>query len=512
MEPITEFALAAAGCGEVGLLCLGAMAHFLERGNTLAEAAAYALIVPLMALSALFQAGFILGTPALVPAAEVCLGLAAAGSAWAGRRRLAAAWAAAGGFFADHRLPATLLLAVWGYLALRAVGLPPAAGEGQLLERVAAWQASGSLLGPEAPLPPVPINAMVLPHLFLRTGSPLGAGLFGWMAYLAICFATYSLARRHAWPPTAFTVTLVTASFPRLVTLAPSPGIEIVPAAAAVFCLLVLYRLVEQAGMQDLFLLAPGICFCMPAEETCFILPAVLILLSLVLLIRRHGILIWGRALRFHPWAVLGLLPPLLVLSQVWLFAANHARSGSWSGGASWPPLAYNADGLQGALANLVRYLLESAHFTEPVNRLCQWAAGFRPSDALQGLYDGIARPLFAGLGGAAPFRISWLLKGPDVWFGPFAFLLTLPALGYALFRGSRRLKATSLALTGYVYAVCLVCAWTPGNARFFTPVFVCGGFCSAFFLPPWRLSRSGKGAIQALSLLLMAAAAASLR
>jgi hypothetical protein len=511
MEAVCREILIAVAVLEVVLLCWGAMSRFLAWGYTFAEAAASALVTPVMILSFLYQTGFILGAAAWVPVAEACVCAASAWSLWAGRRYLAGGWVTVRGFLRVHWLPAGMLMAVWGYLGARAILAPLFWADGDALAQVAAWQAGGSFFAVDGEISPVPVNVMVLPHLFLRLGTHTGVGLFGWLAYLAIGFATYSLARRHAWPPTAFTVTLVTVSLPRLVLLAPSPGLEIVPAAAAVFSLLILYRLVERPRMLDLGLLVLAVCFCMPAEVVGFLLPAVLLLLSAVVLVRRHGTLIWGRALRFHPWATLSLVAPTLIFSQIWLFTANFVRTGIWNGGAPAAGFSYNGDGLQGALANLMRYLLESAHFTQPVDRFFLWAVGFRLTDVLQRIWELAGRPLFDGLGATEAFRVSWPAQGPGVWFGPFAFALILPALAYALFRGSRRLKATSLALAGYVYLICMVCAWTPANARFFTPVVACGGFCSGFFLPPWRLTRAGMGAIQGLSLLLMVYGAACL-
>ena len=89
--------------------------------------------------------------------------------------------------------------------------------------------------------------------------------------------------------------------------------------------------------------------------------------------------------------------------------------------------------------------------------------------------------------------------------FGPLGFCLVLPAVGYALWRGPRRLKAVAVALCGYLYLVCLVLAWQPGNAQHLTIFFACGGFIIAFILPPWRLTRKGRTLLNVFSLLLFA-------
>ena len=107
------------------------------------------------------------------------------------------------------------------------------------------------------------------------------------------------------------------------------------------------------------------------------------------------------------------------------------------------------------------------------------------------------------------PFAIRWLPDETFSWFGPFGVFLIVPAVAYALWRGPRRIKAVALAMVVYGYMVALVPAWSPGNARFFTTFFVCGGFCMAFFLPPWRLTTMGKHVLQVLSIGLLVYAAA---
>jgi len=89
-------------------------------------------------------------------------------------------------------------------------------------------------------------------------------------------------------------------------------------------------------------------------------------------------------------------------------------------------------------------------------------------------------------------------------WFGPAGFLLVFPAFGYAVIRGPRRLKATAIAFGIYLYTLCLITAWNPTNVRYFTIFFACTGFFTAFFLPPWRLTTTGKNIIQFVAILLL--------
>jgi hypothetical protein len=105
--------------------------------------------------------------------------------------------------------------------------------------------------------------------------------------------------------------------------------------------------------------------------------------------------------------------------------------------------------------------------------------------------------------GATEPFYVVWAPNSCCSWFGPFGFLLILPAIGYAILRGPRRLKVLAVALTVYVYLMTLIFAWSPGNARLLTVFFVCGGFSVALLLPPWRLTHKGRGALQIVSVVL---------
>jgi len=129
---------------------------------------------------------------------------------------------------------------------------------------------------------------------------------------------------------------------------------------------------------------------------------------------------------------------------------------------------------------------------------------GFTSSQGMEHLAKILITPVFGDRGAEVPFRIYWMANESLAWFGPLAFLLVFTALGFALVRGPRRLKITAVALTGYFYLLTLIPAWHPGNAHYFTPFFVCGGFCVAFLLPPWRFTTLQKKGLQCLAALML--------
>ncbi len=488
---------------EIGILCLTGFVLFRRWGYTFAEAAAYALITVLMALSFILQTGLIIGIPDVSVKVEVMLCLISLILLTFLRGHLTMGGNILKNFVSAHPGASTALFLCCCCLLIRAMLLSPMSNQWDSLDHMLLFSQQGNFFafskGDEALFP---VNHAILSHLLLRLNAESGMGIFGFMAYLSIGFSTYALARRYSWPPTAFTVTMVVMSMPRLVYQAASPGDEILPAAVSLFCILGITRSVEQPNIKDLLLLILGILFGISGGVLSLAFPVILILLSCVLLIRRHGPHTWWTLIRRNKLTSVLALVPGIIFSQCWLFLHNILYRGAWVGSPTeFPP---NADGLQGALANFLRYVLESAHFTQPLDHLCQWTMDFRLSGMVQQIYDLFIWPVFGDWGAATPFVINWKPDETLSWFGPLAFLLILPAVIHALIRGHRRIKAMAIALMGYVYVVTLTTAWMPGNACFFTLFYTCGGFFAAFFLPPWRFTKRGKQMIQAGSALLL--------
>ncbi len=399
-------------------------------------------------------------------------------------------------------------MTAWCYLLLQAFLIPPASSHWRSLSQILIithldW--GGPALPDTALLEPFgPLNAAILPYLMLRFQTDIGCGIFGLLAYLVIGSTTYTLARRYSWPPTALTVSVIVISMPRLVYHAASPGVELVPAATALFCILALFRALERPNIRDLLLLLMGIFFTIAGGPMCMVLPLILLVLGCVKLVRRHGIITWWALIKAHRALTIAALIPAAIFSQAWLIVRNVRRTGIWIGVSEWGGFAYNEDGLYGSVANLLRYLLESADFLAPFDLLSQRLLGISPPRLLEGLARVVITPVFDERGAGAPFNIHWIAHETLSWFGPLAFLLVIPAVGFAMFRGPRRLKTTAVALAGYFYLVTLIPAWLPGNAHFFTFFFVCGGFCVAFMLPPWRFTRFQKKGLQALAILML--------
>jgi hypothetical protein len=407
-------------------------------------------------------------------------------------------WAPIRDVAVDNPWGLALVGALWTVLAALSLSSPPAFLQWESLWPVLDLERSGGI-GSVAGWPGG-INHAVLPHLMLRHRISWGIGVFGFLGYVIIGFSSYALARRYAWPPTAFAVTLVVLSAPRLLYHAVTPGMEILPAAAAVFSLLALFRTVEQPNPADLLLMLPAMAFAVTAGPLGYVVPLVLAGLAVVVLYRRHGGRIWLSLFREHPFWLLGSLAAVAVFSQPGLWAG--------AGPAPFPsPEAApaNPSGIVGGGANLVRYALEALSPTAALDRLLDAWWGLPLSSVLERGYHRFLSPVFGSAGSAAPFAVSWSETPALAWFGPQGMLLMVPAMVVAMVRGPRRLKSVAVAMAGYLYLAALIPAWVPGNGRLFTPFAACSGCMMAYMLPPWRLTRTGKRVLQLACALLMA-------
>jgi hypothetical protein len=498
----------AAAAVELCILALAAYGVLRARSHTAAEAAAAALLLPLVFLSALFQLAFIAGLPYAAAVVEIL----AVGMSLAAIRRhrplLTSLVADIAEGAAAHPLLAVGAGGALAYLLLLALAVPPDSTSWTDLAPMALLESRGTifpstLIGGRlaAAIEPMarPLNQQILFHLLLRTGTDRGLGLLGFAAYLSIGFSTYALARRYAWPPTALTAALVVLSLPRLVVQASSPGVELMAAASSLLVIVSLYRLLEQPNGGDLLFLLLFLLFSVSDPMMGGAFPLILGALSTVLLYRRHGGRIWRRLIVKNRLRALAAIVPAVLLSQLWRPVLRLAAGGTTAVAA--PGHLPNTGGLAGAMANLVRYGLETIDLTLPTESVAKWMFGVSPIRTLEGLYRLVAMPLFGQAGAAAPFSIRWLPEASLSWFGPLGCLLVGPAVIYAVLRGPRRIKAVGLALLVYAYLVTLIPAWHPGNARLFSAFFVCGGFFVAFFLPPWRLTNLGRHLLQAVSI-----------
>ncbi len=483
---------------ETALLVAAGFMYFRKCGNTFAESVAYAIMAVMMLLSFLFQISLLSGLRHISTAGEVLACVIAVILIIRYRYDIYRNRDILLDIFQQHRVLLSLFFLACLYLLAQSLLIPPVPDQWEGLARIGLCGRIGGPPGhPVEAKGLIPPNGLILPYMMLRFHTGAGAGVFGFLAYLSIVFSTYALSRRYAWPRTALAVSLIVAGMSRLVLHAATPGFELVPAAAALFSLLALNRTIETPNMRDFSMLLLGMAFALSDNIPSIIFPAVTLALSTVLMVRRHGFEVFLFLAGRNKTATAVLALPLLVFLQIPLL---------WAG-FDWPCLNVNYTdniyGLPGAIANIIKYAISSAHFTLPAEQFCRWAAHF----SLVGFFERICRILIAPLGksvGGVPFSIAWKPDASLSWFGPLAFLIIVPSVFLALLRGHRRIKAVSVGLVSYIILIALLSGWSIENVRFFTIFFTCAGFCSAFLLPPWRLTEKGAVVLQTISLILL--------
>ena len=486
------------------IFVLAGFAWLRSGGYTLAEAFAGAVVMVFIGLSLIHQIDVAMGS--LLPG--VILEIAAlAATLSVGRRwlpQVARSLASARVMLGHEVLPGAVILCGWGVMAGLIATQWTGAGSLTVPAGTAHATICTALVGESTALAEaVPLPLLNSPALFFHTArfglGSNGCG-FGLLAYMALGCCTYALARRYAWPTMALTVALMVLSMPRLVFLGLQPSAEIISSAAVAFSLVLIYRLIEQHRSADLRLFVLSLLFSMYSSAASMILVPVMALFLLIVMIRRHGWLLFRELLtkRLH-WAALTLLPAVgLAHLPAGLLNLTHGHP-FWG-----PNLSVDDVGIVAAAANLIRFLLAAIDFTEPVAQMLTWLVGLDMAHLLKEGYHRLIAPWFQHAGVTASFDPILSGRGP-MGFGPFAALFVLPAMLYALVRGPRRLKSLCVAWAGYLYIAALLVNWNPDHIVVLTPLLATCGFVVAFALPPWRLRRRGMRLLQIDFALLLA-------
>ena len=486
---------------QVFCMCAAVFFWFYKSGNTFAESGSLSIICVFMLLSFIRQISFITGYSIISTCIEAFFLITSFILIFRYRSYIVNILDTLKRFRSENPISFIFLVLCFLYLAIHAF-LPVPKEFQNTFYNVPDYQKSGFFsLGAVSEFSKfLPINHFILFNTFLGFETDSNAGLFCFLSYLSIGFSTYALARRYSWPTIAFTTAILVMSIPRLVVQAISPDPEIISIAVALFCILAIYRSVEQPTLLDLILLILGIFFCISEDISSMIFAPILFFLSCVVLFRRHGMITWKSILGKNLYAVFAVLPAA-IFSQCRLFLSPYFDKTPWSGPFS--SISFNNDGIQGALANFIRYIFESAYFTAPVDIFFEKIFKWSTAQTLESLYNFSVKPFSGENGAAQVFHLTWM-PNEMFSFGPVGFFLILPALCYALLKAPRRLKSVAVALLVYFYLVCLIIAWEPGNATFLGIFYVCAGFSMAFFFPPWRFTKRINKIVQAIGCLLL--------
>lgn len=389
-----------------------------------------------------------------------------------------------------------ILIVTWAYLGVQAVLLPPSNWDGMTynLARVLLFAQQKTLLLTHITTvrqAVFPVGSDILAHIWLRLGSDYGIGVFSWLSYTAIVLGVYALGRRVVGRLPALTGAVVVAGLPELVYQATTVKNDVVMTAIAVGCLVILARILqgEDPAESSLSLciihLALLFAFGISAKLNFAYFAIPFMVCASYLLLRQYPL----RTLLPKPKHLLPAIIPILILSQIWLFAENKRNRGGWFGSPDFLTAHRHQDGLQGAGANLLRYLIQSLHPTELLDIYIA-ERGQSVAARLQQFYDTQLADSISHLGFSTlnpqVFQINWLPHEDFSWFGPLSVILILPALLGALLGRDRLTRAISLIGWTYLLLIAFLVAWMPWNTRFFTLFFVMGALCIAPMVNKW--------------------------
>ena len=488
---------------------------FLRRLNyRRGEAVSFGVVLMFALLSLMYQVAFLARVSFLTFPAECLCG---AGAVWYVVRHrdiLADLGRAAAGLFGQWRFSSAALLAMLAYLLAQVLLLPQGNFDSMTynLARVWLFQQENTLLLNDVSTVRqtiLPVGHDILFHLFLRFRGDHGAGIFSFLSYLSIGAGTYSLSRRFARPAVAWTVLLVLLSFPELVYQATTTKNDLAVGAVAVACLGLLFRMGAAFRVRDFALFLLFAAFGVSVKTTWMLLMAPLAFFFASTLLRPASLRAAGESLR-HSWkGWVPLILACLVLSQLWLFAANHRRWGNWLGEPSYCADNRQTDGLSGMAANLARYAFQSVDVLPPGDKIIARWTGKPLTGWLASAYARWGRPVFKDAATNSlygPFYLVSCSHEDAAWFGPFLVLIAFPALLWSLFRFRSEPYCAQVAATalGFPLVLSYFMVWSPWNCRYLSSMAVMSGVGMAVFLRDLRIPRGALAALRAVAVLVL--------
>lgn len=481
---------------ELALLVTAGFVLLRAARYTLAEAAVLAIIGTLMTLSFVFQVAFLLRVPELAYPIEAALAIAALVIIIRRRSLLAETWHRVVQFVRQRPFIPLVLGMVWLYQGALAIIIPSYTYDGWSyhLPRIFFFQQERTVLLTSATLEHqavFPVGSDILAHMFLRFQTDYGVPVFAFLSYVVIAFGIYALSRHYALPDVSLLTTLIVISMPTLLYASTVVKNDIIAAAVAVACVLLLYRLLQQPNARDLILLGLTMLFGVSVKTLFigFVLPFTL--LFGFLLIRKHGIEVWFQLVRRHWRLSVAAFLPALIFSQVWLFAHNAVVWDGVFGPPQYTAYHKHDDGLIGATANVLRFLYRGIEVHPDLNHAVNFATGYQITNFLQQGYDTYFVPILGDSGmsdspHAIPwheFTVKWGRFQNSSAFGPIGLFIIIPAMLYVMLRGSWSIRLLMVVAWAYLFIVAWQVAWMISTVRFLMIFYVLGGVALAYVM-----------------------------
>ncbi|MDJ0901077.1 MAG: glycosyltransferase family 39 protein [Xenococcus sp. MO_188.B8] len=505
---------------EILIFCLGGIFLTFHIEEKLSESISQGIFISILIFSFIFQLSFILGYPNFSFILEgitlfFCLFIIKKNLSKS-RQILTIIYK----FIQQYKIISVIITTVWTYLALQAILLPPANLDSMTynLARVLLFQQEKSIFLTQVSSvrqAVFPLGSDILHHSFLRFYTDYGIGIFSFLAYLAIAFGTYALARRYASRKYSLIATLIIISLPELVLQSTSTKNDIFTAATAIFCLIICHRIITNIKVKDLLLLPIAISFGVSCKTTFIAFAFPFICCFFLLVLKKYSFLHLSSIIQKNKLKFCLILLPISIFLPILTYLHSHSQFGTWSGPIRMVETFQHADGLKGALANLVRYLFQSMDFLELSNSI-PIIGEENISQILLKVYNIIFDPLFdqngvIGQNGVQQhfnYSIDFMIHEDRSWFGPLGFLIVIPSIFYCLIKGNLFLSGLALNLLIYSFIVSYKIVWMPPNNRFFTLFFASSGVLVAYVLQQLKLKHIVLKIITLLSIFILIYAA----
>jgi len=321
-----------------------------------------------------------------------------------------------------------------------------------------------------------PVGADILFYPFLSLKVTTGLAIFSLSSYLAIGAGVYSVATQFTNRRNAGVCMLIMMSLTMIVLQAASVKNDILMANAGIAAYLIAIRFSEKTSYKKLLLLLCICAFGLSTKTTfALFLPGLAIIVICKTKLWRSKV--YRRLIHEafkHPKLQIALVIPLLISSQIWLYAWNIKHYEGWSGPESFTQRHTQNDGIKGFAANTIRYSIHSFEIGFLTNSVISQNLGIPSlSETTTQFYDTYLQPYFNEAGSErGAFYANSLTQEDYSWFGPLGaciLFICLPTAGCL----QRRAFIYLIPAVLYYLLIAGSISWMIWNGRFMTLLFI---------------------------------------
>ena len=317
----------------------------------------------------------------------------------------------------------------------------------------------------------------ILSFLFLRHYSDFCLGIFSYLSYITVIVGTYSLINKYyQLERLGIYVALIVSCFTELILQSTSTKNDIPTAALAVSCFLAVYNIIRRKDSTSFLILILFILFGISVKNYFIALGLPLIVLLSVYLIIHN----WNdihQIIKYHKNNIpLYFMIVVVSFTLMAFFGNNLTKYGKVFGNNKFIEANLQNDGIKGAGANVMRYLIQTVELPK-----------FAFSIKIKKMHNNILKNYYkiGTLRGTEEIELTsdWVPNEDSSWFGPLALLLVIPSIIYSIFRGEGLVRFIGINLSVFYLLNCYFIPWCPWSNRYFAIFYGGSGLCIAFLI-----------------------------